>query len=260
MATYPTEVSALLDALLTGTREALNDNLLGIYLRGSLALGGFDPETSDVDVLVVTHHPVSDSEFAALWDIHAQIGQRDSHYARTLEVSYIDCASLKRFEPGERRHPTVGADWSFRWADHRANWILERWIVREHGVTLAGPDPKTLIDPILPDEIREAARDELRARVSDWSGRKGVPDWLRPRYYQAFEVETVCRALYTISRGEIPTKPRAVEWALRELPDPWRTFVERSQDWRADKTEDTSALNELKAFVCWAAEEATADG
>ena len=47
LVTYPSDVSALIEALLDGVRSALGDNLVGFYLRGSLALGGFNPETSE---------------------------------------------------------------------------------------------------------------------------------------------------------------------------------------------------------------------
>jgi predicted nucleotidyltransferase len=255
MMTPPAEVYRLLDELLDGVKRALSENLLGFYLRGSLALGDFDPMTSDIDILVVTHRPVSSSEFDALSRMHSEVAVSDTRYANHLEVSYIDRAAIKRFAPGERYHPTVGADWPFGWAEHRANWILERWIVRERGVTLLGPDPKTLIDPIPPEELCAAVRDELRARLRDWAGGTSIPDWLLPRYYQAFEVETVCRALYTVARGELPTKARAVAWALEQLPEPWRSLVEQSQEWRSDSAEDASRVPEVKAFVRWAASE-----
>ena len=251
--TGPPEASALLNDLLAGVSQALGDNLLGFYLRGSLALGDFDPETSDVDILVVTHHPVSDAEFEALTQLHARIPAGHEADAHHYEISYIDRASLKRFAPGERRHPTTGTDWPFGRAEHRDNWVLERWIVREHGVALLGPDPKTLIDPIPPDELRAAVRSELQARVRDWAGGETAPDWLLPRSYQAFEIETVCRALYTLARGELPTKPQAVAWALETLPEPWRSLVERSQAWRADGTPDPSTVPEVMRFVRWAA-------
>jgi predicted nucleotidyltransferase len=146
----PPEVSPLLDALLSGVRDALGDNLLGFYLRGSLALGGFDAVTSDVDILVATERRVSDAEFDALAGLYARIPAGENQYGRSYEVSYVDRVSLRRFGPGERRHPTVGSDWAFQRAEHRANFVLERWVVRERGVALLGPDPKTLIDPISP--------------------------------------------------------------------------------------------------------------
>ena len=37
-------------------------------------------------------------------------------------------------------------------------WPIHRHILREQGVVLAGPPPRTLIDPVQPDELREAVR------------------------------------------------------------------------------------------------------
>ncbi len=34
-------------------KQALNDNLVGIYLHGSLAMGCFNSKTSDIDLVIV---------------------------------------------------------------------------------------------------------------------------------------------------------------------------------------------------------------
>jgi hypothetical protein len=252
MGSHP-EVSTLIEDLLAGVRGALGDNLLGFYLRGSLALGDFDPETSDVDILVVTERPMSEAEFEGLAALHARVPAAGNEYRRHHEVSYVDRVSLKRFQTGERHHPTVGSDWAFQRAEHRDNFILERWMVREHGIPLVGPDPKGLIDPISPDDLRSAVVGEFRSRMEHWVGGDKPPKWLGPRYYQAFEIETICRALYTLEFGELPTKPQAVAWALGALPEEWRSLVEWSQEHRADKTEDPSMIGEIMRFVRWAA-------
>lgn len=71
--TLPTDVAQFTCELATSIRQAFGDNLAGIYLCGSLALGTFDPKTSDIDVLVVTERPISDTEFAALKALHERI-------------------------------------------------------------------------------------------------------------------------------------------------------------------------------------------
>jgi predicted nucleotidyltransferase len=260
VATYPAEAAPLIEALLHGIRDALGENLLGFYLRGSLALGGFDPETSDVDVLVVTERPVSEAEFETLDRLHTRIRPRENEYDRSYEVSYVDQASLKRFEWGERRHPTVGSDWAFGWAEHRDNFVLERWVVRERGVVVAGPDPKTLIDPISADDLRAAVVGELHVRMEHWAGGEDPPAWLGTRYYQAFEIETLCRALYTLEMSALSTKRQAVEWALQTLPEPWHALVEWSREYHADKTADGAKIPQIMRFARWAAARAHLDG
>ena len=45
--------------LKTRISEMLEDDLVGIYVHGSLAMGGFNPKSSDIDLLVVAKKPVS---------------------------------------------------------------------------------------------------------------------------------------------------------------------------------------------------------
>ena len=79
--TLPQDVTAMLDALLLDIRDELGDNLVGAYLRGSLAAGDFVADTSDIDVLAVTERPVGDAEFAALTALHARLAALPDPYA-----------------------------------------------------------------------------------------------------------------------------------------------------------------------------------
>lgn len=179
----PPEVAPLIEELTAGIRDALGENIVGVYLRGSLALGGFDPSTSDVDLLVVTERPVSEVEGEALEALHNRIPPTNADGAgRRYEVSYIDRAAIRRFGPSQRLHPRSGDEAPFEWYAHRDNFVLERWTVRERGVTLLGPDPKTLIDLVSTEEIRAAVASELRIRIVDWAGSAGpAPVWLQHR-------------------------------------------------------------------------------
>jgi hypothetical protein len=124
--------------------------------------------------------------------------------------------------------------------------------VRAHGVTLLGPDPRTLIDPVAPEELRAAVRIRLQDWV-DWTHQPDDPDWRLPRSHKAYVVETMCRALYTLVHAALSTKPQAVAWALATVPEPWRSTVERSQAWRTDTTTAPNSVPEVMRFVRWAA-------
>ena len=60
---YP-EANRVLSALWAGAQGILGDELVGVYLYGSLASGEFDPRTSDVDLLVEFSHPVGFFQFS----------------------------------------------------------------------------------------------------------------------------------------------------------------------------------------------------
>ncbi len=252
--TIPIEVPNVLMALLAGIQTALGDNLVGVYLRGSLATGDFDPRTSDIDFFVVTDKRVGDEEFAALATMHEQLAQRPNRYARHLEGTYIERTAVRRFQPGER-YPTIYRQEQLAWSEHHCNWLLERWVIREHGVILSGPEPRSLIDPISPSDLQRAVRLRLYD-WQDWANQPDDPDWRLPLSHNAYVIETMCRALCTLATGTLPSKRHAVTWALETLPQPWRTAVERSQEWHAEQSVDTSRNDEVRRFIHWIASQA----
>jgi hypothetical protein len=124
--------------------------------------------------------------------------------------------------------------------------------VREHGKTLYGPPPRTLIKPISLDEIIQAVCARLKDWV-EWAQDENDPDWQLPKSHKAYVIETMCRALYTLENGALASKPHAVLWALQNLPPPWRELVEQSQKWRTDNRVDLSVNPDVRRFVLWVA-------
>ena len=65
---YAAPEEALIDRFVSGAADLLKENLAGIYLHGSAAMGCFQPKKSDLDFLVVVRHPVSDADKRAFMD------------------------------------------------------------------------------------------------------------------------------------------------------------------------------------------------
>ncbi len=244
------EANTILRLLLTNLQEILSQQLVGMYLYGSLSLGDFDPASSDIDFLVVTTDELSDETLERLRVIHAEIAASGLPYANRIEGSYIPHDALRRYDPANARHPTIGIDWEFHVGLHGRNWIIERQIVREHGVVVWGPPPQTLIDPIPPGEVRAAVCEHIK---NFWLAQPAEPEWLRPRDYQAFAVLTLCRALYTLHHGTLSSKPRAAAWTQDVYPQ-WRPIIERSLAWRSQHEKDDLAAT--KKFLRAALEQA----
>src|SRR5437868_13847504 len=66
MARIPASVAALLQELTTQLPVLIGRNLVGVYLYGSLTQRAFDPQRSDVDLIVVTRRDLSAAEFKRL--------------------------------------------------------------------------------------------------------------------------------------------------------------------------------------------------
>ena len=50
----PSNIHEQIEKLLADLKATLSGNLVGIYLHGSLAMGCFNPERSDIDLLAIT--------------------------------------------------------------------------------------------------------------------------------------------------------------------------------------------------------------
>ncbi len=148
--------SALLLTLLARMQMLLKNRLVGFYLHGSLSLGDIDLEASDVDFLVVTTEELRGEILDSVHTMHQEIAASGLPYANHLEGSYISRAALRRYDPHNARHPAISINRQLRVKHHTSSWIIDRHIVREHGIILWEPSPKTLIDSITPQQLREA--------------------------------------------------------------------------------------------------------
>lgn len=221
----------MLHALLAGAQKILGERFAGLYLYGSLAAGDFDPEHSDIDFLIVTEGELPDELLPALEAMHAGLASGAGKWATKLEGSYVPRQTLRRYDPEDAPRAQLN-EGRFYVARHASDWVIQRHVLREHGVALAGPRPSTLIDPVLPDDLRGAVRGILREW---WEPMLLDPAWLlRGDEYQAYAVLTMCRALYTLQHGAIASKPVSARWARASLGSRWARLIEQAMTWRHD--------------------------
>jgi predicted nucleotidyltransferase len=222
----------------------LGGNLVGIYVFGSVASDGYDPGVSDLDLLVVTARPLVAANYARLQQMHTALAGREQWKDR-IEVAYLSRQALRTFKeraseigivrPGEPFHVVrAGRDWLMNWYD-----------VREHAIVVAGPNPKTLIDPITRSELRACIRDYVRL----------FPERVSDNFHQgsdAYAVLTMCRSLHMNVVGETASKRAAAEWAASKYPE-WSNLISQAQEWRLaadnEATNSAEAHTQVEAFV-----------
>ncbi len=225
LAPYP-EVAALLSELLESVRAVLGNHFVGMYLDGSLTSGDFDRD-HDIDFVVVTDVDIADSLFSALQTMHDRIATIDSWCAIQLEGSYISQHALRRYDPAHALHPNIerGRGERLKMIEHDEAWAVHRYVLRERGITLAGPAPQTLIDPVAPADLRQA----MLKTLDGWAASiLDNPAQMKPRGYQSYIVLTLCRVLYTLHYGAVASKPVAMRWAQETLGSRWAALIERA--------------------------------
>ena len=237
------EANSVLEELLSGARGILGDHFVGMYLDGSLAIGDFEPDKSDLDFVVVIDSDVSADTFGALKAMHAHIASGTSKWARELEGSYISQRAL-RHDQRPAAHPYIDRGSALAMVHQESGyWVIHRHMLREHGVVLAGPLPQTLINPVQPEELREAVRGILREW---WMPMLIDGPLLQNSFYRCYAVLTMSRMLYTIRHGAIVTKPSAARWAQGALDRRWTPLIQQALAWSRDVPPD---LEETLAYI-----------
>lgn len=239
------EVNAVLNELLSGVQTVLGDHFVGMYLGGSLASGDFNPRRSDIDFLIVTTDEIPDKTLSALQVMHERITAGGSKWARELEGSYIPQHALRRYDPTHARHPHIERYGRLVLEQHDSDWVIQRYILREHGIVLAGPTPHSLISPVSPMELRQAVLGWL---LVWWAPMLDNPEFrLHSPGYRAYAVLAMCRILYTLQHGTIVAKAVAARWAQETYREPWTHVIERAFVW--EQGAEPVDLSEALAFI-----------
>jgi predicted nucleotidyltransferase len=154
------ELNELLDELVLQVGSTLGESFVGAYLQGSFALGDADLY-SDCDFVVVVASPLALAQEQRIRALHAELPARPEHWAHHLEGSYAPRDELRSLSELGRRWLFVDhGHREMEWSTH-CNTEVVRWILREHGVTLAGPSPQALVDQVPPEVLRARMREEV---------------------------------------------------------------------------------------------------
>ena len=229
--THPTpypELNAVLREFVESVQAVLSDTFVAACLQGSFAVGDFDRH-SDVDFIVAVEEELSDDQVRALQTLHERIYNLDCEWAQHLEGSYFPKDVLRRYD--RRGKPLWYLDHGSRslvQSEH-CNTVVVRWVVREHGVALAGPSPATLVDPIPVETLRQ----EIAATIRNWGQEiLDEPGCWNNRFYQSFIVLHHCRALHDLHTGFVGSKRAGAEWAKATLDPSWAGLIDRAWDGR----------------------------
>jgi len=255
------DLDALLVELLGHWQRILGRDLAGAWVQGSFALGS-GGQHSDCDWLVATHGPMTEPQIAGLRELHDEIPTREAHWCHDIEGSYAPIAELTSADH-------LGRKWLFNdhghrtleWDDH-CNRGYTRWILREHGITLTGPAPRSFMPAVPEGLLRREAAASLPTFFDD------LATWIdidTIAWGQRYAVMTACRILYTLDTAKVASKPGALEWALRTLESRWRSLLGQVRDerwlgWDPDRPPRPGEVDAARAFVAYAVERADAHG
>jgi hypothetical protein len=239
------EYPFIIDMILAGIQGILRQKLVGLYLYGSLVAGDYDDDVSDVDLLAALTEDLSEDEFNALDNLHRVVVLKYPRFEHRIEIAYYALRGLKHFKTESNPIGIISPGEPFHIIQAGKDWLLNWYVVREKSQTLYGPPPQTIIEPTTRAEYVQMVKEHAlkwRDHVGEAHTRPG----------QAYAILTLCRALYTITYGEKPSKKQAAEWAMQQMPE-WDELIQNAlawrKAWRTAVPDPDATLPETKRFV-----------
>jgi predicted nucleotidyltransferase len=147
--------------------EALGDRLVGAYFVGSVALGGYVPGESDIDVIAVCGGAIADEAKPALAE--AVFATTRSCPARGLEFTLYRREVVESrpfgadFEINVNGGPEMARDIHLGPEREPAFWyVIDRAIAHRYGVPIYGPAPAQLFTDVPRAQLLGAMTDSMR--------------------------------------------------------------------------------------------------
>jgi predicted nucleotidyltransferase len=220
----PAHVTHLLDEIVDSMKRLLGTNLVGMYLHGSLAMGSFNPDLSDIDFLVVTETKLSLETRRSLANTLMELTAHAP--AKGLEMSVLTVDALRNFKyptPYEFHSSIV---WLERYQKGEvdftdndkvdADLAAHLTVTKARGVTLYGEPLETVFPDIPPRHYTESILEDARSILEDMNSEP------------VYNVLNLCRVRAFLEDGKIASKKEGGEWALSHATPFQKGIIEQA--------------------------------
>lgn len=239
------EIKQFLDALITDLHHQIEVPVIGVYLHGSLAMGGFNPARSDVDLLVVTETPIgmkTKKKLAAFF-----LEQSSNPYP--VEVSSLNLSQLEEWQFPTPYDFHFSEYWRERFEQDAARGttaclniegksdidLAAHFVILNHrGICLEGR-PTEEVFPVVPKA------DYLASILDDYE------DCLQKIFQDpVYSILNIIRVYWYLKEGKISSKQEAGEWGAVNFPGQFASIVGKAlRVYEGEEVEDEFSGNQL---------------
>ncbi|MBZ0291013.1 MAG: DUF4111 domain-containing protein [Anaerolineae bacterium] len=223
--TYPPLLQPLFEDYLRTMQRELPGYITGFYLHGSLALGAFQPHTSDIDCITTISRRSTDDDVTRLAAIHQALETRYPDWP--LSVSYLQWGDLGQFESNIEPYPCYHDSVLHPRSYNDINAVTW-WLLKHRGVTLYGPSTDTMDFTIDWDRLVAEMHDNMNTYWAGFTRKPARIAWLWSDYGVQWAVLGVLRQFYTFREQAITSKVGAGEYALEQLPARWHPIIQEA--------------------------------
>jgi Domain of unknown function (DUF4111) len=238
---------AFAERLASDLAGILGADLVSVYLHGSLEMGCFNPDRSDVDLLAVTRTallPVSRRSVAEL-----MLARSRAPYPVELTV-----LTTRQLHPW--RHPApFDFHYSETWRKSLSNQLTSNELdsvsrddpdLAAHITTLRARGRVLLGAPIQHVFPQAPEADFRQAILADL-------EWIGHHSTQIYGVLNACRVLAYLSSQPVLSKAEAADWARSNLPAAHHAIIAKAASAYRTGGDEPCPPHQVRAFVQWAA-------
>lgn len=210
------------EAFVMESRSILGENLVGVYLHGSAAMGCFNEKKSDIDFLVVVERELSDETKLRYMDMVVRLN--DEAPPKGIEMSMVRKAVCKPFVyptpfelhfsvthlDGYRADPT---DYIERMKGVDKDLAAHMTITLQRGKRLYGKEISEVFEPVKGEFYFD----------SIWSDVADAEDAVKAN--PIYVILNLCRVLAYGKEGLVLSKREGGEWGLVHLPGEYQDLV-----------------------------------
>lgn len=217
------DVEKVLDSIVSQYRDIMQENLVGVYLHGSIAMGCFNPHSSDIDFLVVVKKDVTVLEKRKLVNVLLQLSKEGPH--KDFEMSVI----LEE-EANNIKYPTP---YILHFSNaHKNNYLADPnficgnyvdedlaahiTIINYRGICLFGKPINQVFQTVPTEYYIQSIMGDIKF------AKKDIVDM--PVYLTL----NLCRVLYFLQEGVVCSKKEGGEWGTAKLPMEYRNIVDNA--------------------------------
>jgi len=251
----PKNVQKALDGLVNKTREYFKDDLVGMYLHGSLAMGGFNPVSSDIDILIVVKNPLSLDQKKELGKMFVDLSEGVPGNGYELSIVTVDAVQNFVYPTPYEFHFSYDQKEAFLQGlidfsngavdpDLAAHFL----ITKKRGVCLYGQP----ISEIFKEVPKEYYLDSLMKDAA-WSYNKIIETSDDESTLPVYAILNFCRMLALLQVDLVASKLEGGEWALKNLPREYHQIIEEAlkekRESGAGKGLDSKSVKEFARYA-----------
>ena len=215
----------ILDKIVEQCKEVFGTELIGVYLHGSMAMGCFNPDKSDIDLMIIIEENISDAQ--KLEFMKGIVELNGQAPAKGLELSIVKkkyCNPFRYPTPFELHFSPAHLRW-FQDApqDYIKNMKGEDkdlaahfTIIYKYGVVLYGEAIENIFAPV----PREDYIDSIYADVEN-----AEQDIMEEPVYMTLNL---CRVLAFLKDGLCLSKEEGGKWGIKSLPMKYQPVILRA--------------------------------